>query len=854
MYETYIESATSRREEKYLKIVYKTEGPINGIQVSEVPERSDFRRVLITSNNRLAMFLGRLGRGHEGSGSIYHKLFESETPVVRTSIPGTGSASGCLVMTPEVPGSSVSDRAKSERIFGWQSTEGLVHGRLWDLPSAPETANMIFSDSMTLPPLTSAVPSILRSRSTANLGPFVALTQWHIVQLVDNRIVANNRLDQSVVYDQQVLDSSQQAIALLADAKQNTFWLFTTSAIYEISATEEDRDVWSIFLAMQKYDLAAQYASTLEQRDRVAAATGDALMKNGKYLEAAETYGASTKRFEQVALSFIDAGHRDALRKYLSTKLFSNPKPTSMQRTMLASWLIELYMTALNTLDDTLTTASVHSSTSAQSELSVLRAEYADFVRRAKSDLDRTTTYTLIASHGREEELVTFATVIADYNYLISYWVQRERWPSALAALTRQADQTSLYKYSAVLMCNVPAEFTDILMRTPNLNTRELIPAMLAYTTTFPSISLKDNQAVRYLLYDIATSATQCPPATHNTLISIYAAHPSQDEDALLAYLDAQTPPPALSTSAAGPDGIVAALPYDADFALRLCVQHTRIRAAVQILVAMSRFAGAVDLALRHARHELAIAVAERPEIAPQQRKSLWLAIARAVISPASPTSLASHDSSKNGAAADTAKAGGIGTALSLLRLAPPGTLRIEDILPLLPDLVLIDALKPEILSALAAYSAHIDALRADMDASAATAARVTAEHARAASRRAAVLRPGDPCVECAESLLARRFWVWACGHGAHEPCVAEAVVKRGAKGRARRVKELRGVLVRERESGAVVAGTKEKEKARAEMDEILGAECPLCGELAVRDVDRPFVSEDEAKGNEWAL
>lgn len=856
VYETYIESSTEfyRREEKYLKLIHKTEGPVTGLWIEEVPDRSDYRRVLIAANGRLLFFVGRIGAGHGGSSSIFTKLFDSENPAVRTA-GGANSQSGVLVVTPEVPG-SVADNAKSERIFGWQSGQGLVHGKLWALPSTPETGGMIFADSMTLPvvPATTQRLSNPRSKNVVNHGPFVALTQWHILQIIDNRIIANNRLDHSVIHDQVVLDSSQHAIALLADLKQNTFWLFTTNAIYEISATDEDRDVWKILLAAQKYDLAAQYANNPQQRDLVAAASGDALLKRGMYIEAAETYGASSKPFEQVALSFIDAGHREALRKYLLAKLFSTTrKPSAMQRTMLASWLTELYMTALNTLDDSISTSITNPPTSIQPDLSALRAEYADFIRRAKGDLDRTTTYTLIASHGREEELITYATAISDYNYIVSYWVQRERWPAALAALMRQPDAVVVYKYSAVLLCNAPEAFTDILMRTPDLDTRKLIPALLAYTTAHATVPLKDNQAVRYLLYDINTHAS-APAAVHNTLISIYAAHNTQDESALLSYLDSQTPSTILSTSAAAsqPDSITAQLPYDADFALRLCVQHRRIRSAVHIHVTMEQPGAAVELALRHGEHQLAISVAERPEIPLPMRKSLWLAIARAVISPSADLS-----TTKAGSAATTTKSSSapapasIHTALSLLRLAPPGTLRIEDLLPLLPDLVLIDALKPEILAALAAYSAQIDGLRAEMDAAAATAARVAHDGTRAASRRAAVIRPGDACVECGESLLLRRWWVWGCGHGAHEGCVADAVVARGAKGRARRVRELRARLGRD----VVPADAGERARVREELDEILGAECPLCGELAVRDVDRPFVAAGEAGAeDEWAM
>ena len=52
---------------------------------------------------------------------------------------------------------------------------------------------------------------------------------------------------------------------------------------------------------------------------RLLTASGDYLLSNGQYLEAASVYGKSSKAFEQVALTFIDQGQRDS-----SEELFDN--------------------------------------------------------------------------------------------------------------------------------------------------------------------------------------------------------------------------------------------------------------------------------------------------------------------------------------------------------------------------------------------------------------------------------------------------------------------------------------------------------------------------------------------------
>ena len=129
---------------------------------------------------------------------------------------------------------------------------------------------------------------------------------------------------------------------------------------------------------------------------------------------------------------------------------------------------------------------------------------------------------------------------------------------------------------------------------------------------------LRQNQAVRYLLF-VILQLRSTDAAVHNTLISIYASHPSKDEPALLYYLQSQSQQHEQS--------------YDADFALRLCIQHKRVQSCVHIYSSMGQHLQAVELALKNDEVDLASIVADRPEENPALRKKLWLAVAKKVIS-----------------------------------------------------------------------------------------------------------------------------------------------------------------------------------------------------------------------------
>lgn len=787
VYEVYIEPSSEfyRREERYLKGVYKTDdGPVTGLWTDIVPGRTDMRRIVIATPSSFVHFAGKVGRhGHEGSGSIFSKLFENESATVHELGNVSSGAPSTLAVSPELLENPAQDHANVERLFGWLTSQGVFTGKLYLSSDTSELGEKVLGDSKMVPRSQIPPSQSASGRTKKSQEPVqsMILSQWHILQLVEGRIVAINRLDDTVVLDQTVLEPGQNALGLVADIKKNTYWLFTDQEIFEIVMTDESRDVWKIMLKNQQFDAASQYAKTASQKDAVATASGDYLVGKGQYMEAAAVYGRSTKPFEQVALTFIDKSEQDALRKYLLTKLSTLKKNAIMQRMMIATWLVEIFMAKLNTLDDTITTKAELSESmntaETQDQLSVIRKEYQDFVSKNKGDLDRKTVYEITSSHGREEELLYFATVVNDYNYVLAYWVQRERWQETLDVLKKQTDPEIFYKYSSVLMANVPVELVEVMMRQTNLNAQKLIPAFLNYNNN-TKVSLNQNQAVRYLLFEI-NQHQSTDAAIHNTLISIYASHPTKDEAALLSYLEGQ--------SYANEQN------YDADFALRLCIQHKRVQSCVHIYSSMGQYVQAVDLALKYDEVELASTVADRSNTEPALRKKLWLAIAKKVISQSS----------------------GIKTAIEFLRRVD--LLRIEDLIPFFPDFVVIDDFKEEICTALEDYSRKIDELKKEMDDSEETAAHIKTD-IKALEQRYAIVEPGERCYVCGLPLLARQFFVFPCQHAFHSDCLAKRVVELAGIARGKRIAELQTEV-----SKGTSVGPK-REKAIRELDALVGS------------------------------
>ncbi|KAK5733926.1 tethering complex subunit [Elasticomyces elasticus] len=839
VYETFIEPTTEfyRRQEKFVRNVYNTQdGAVVGLYADVLSARPDTRRVMVATAHKLLHFSGRTGRqGSEGSGSVYAKLFESETPAVNEVDRTGGNAASMLVTTPDAPDSppSTIDSQGVDRAYAWLTSQGIFNGQLITTAADPAVlGRQLFRESKMLPP--SKLPPMQTSggRPRTQQPPVssITLTQHHILAFVEGRLTGINRLDESIVYNQQVLDPATPTLGLFADHQKNTYWLFTQTEIFEVVVTDESRDLWRILLQQSKYEDAQRYAKTPEQKDAVASMTGDHLIGQGKFAEAAVVLGKSTKAFEDVCLTFIDKGEQDALRKYLLVKLASLGKKAVMQRMMVASWLVELFMAKLNQLDDTISTKaeltatqSMVSAADTKKLLPATRKEFQDFVTRNKADLDAKTVYEVISSHGREEELLFFANVVEDYNYVIAYWVQRERWTEAMAVLKRQTTPEMFYRYSTVLMAqqSVAVELAEVLMRQQGLEVKKLIPALLNYNRIVGgSVPLAQNQAVRYLLFCV-NHAESKEPAVHNTLISLYAAHPGKDESALLGYLQTQAD---LHQQC-----------YDADFALRLCRAHGRVRSAVHIFVGMGCFGEAVELALKYeddgedaggkgwGRYvELAADVADRPGNDEALRKKLWLKVAKKVIG----------------------RSKGIKSAIEFLKRCE--LLRIEDLIPFFPDFVVIDDFKEEICAALEDYSRRIEGLRVEMDESAGTAEHIR-EDIKKLDQRYAIVEPGERCWKCRLPLLMRQFFVFPCQHAFHADCLGEMVMQSVGMGKGKRIRELRT------EIGRGVAMGKRREGMVKELDGLVAGACVLCSDMAVKMIDEPFVTAADNR-EEWAV
>lgn len=64
--------------------------------------------------------------------------------------------------------------------------------------------------------------------------------------------------------------------------------------------------------------------------------------------------------------------------------------------------------------------------------------------RRLQDNLDPRTVFDLLASHGRDEMTLYYASVVGDHERIVTYWILEEGWTEALQALSKQVSRLAL--------------------------------------------------------------------------------------------------------------------------------------------------------------------------------------------------------------------------------------------------------------------------------------------------------------------------------------------------------------------------------------------------------------------------
>lgn len=819
-----IYEALIEERDKTFKKVYdlnsgndKGAGPICGLQIEVFPGAVNDEKFLVVAAtpNRIYEFIG---------GPTFEQMFIRYDMHTFQELPGSLGYSELRFYSPYQKDDGSSDS------FAMLTFPGIYHGNV--VFSSQTDPGDVVLHNKTLTPY---------SKTDAAESPLsICLTEFHFLLLKRGKLVALNRISEEPIFEY-VFDplTDGQLKALAPDIRRDKIWLYSSRFVFQVLKVREDRDIWKLHLDHGEFDQALKRCKTNEQREEVLSSQADSYFQQGMFELAAKHYAKTQRSFEEIALKFVNyrtptteekdntpsecattnpftsrmpTCARNALKTYLLEKLKTlDQTKKRMQQAMICTWLTEIFLDNLNRLQ-----RESDTSVEAKNQLPSEQTEFRDFLMDWADVLNRNTTFELIGSHGRVEDLLFYAEIQNELEWMLTHHVQNRNYQAVLHILAEQThpDKVSelFRKFCPALMAELPKETVDMLIQIDTLDPVKLLPALIRYE---PKLDEK-NHAIRFLENAIAKGCTN--PAVHNYLVSLLAKAP--DEKPLLNFIDKNKNNPI----------------YDYKYALRLCHQQGKARACVGIYNAMGLYQEAVKLALEiDATGRLAKKVVTRAVgsdlgadgIDEEERKKLWLMIAKHVIV------------TENGK--------DISKAMSILKECD--LLRLEDILPYFPDFVKIGDFKDEIIKSLEEYNRNIENLKNQM-AQFTCSADLIRQDVQDVRNRSGVVSSSQKCDICSRSVLTRQFLLFPCTHVFHLNCLTDKIAGFFQNHPAMKKAAIAGLL----QESCIDGDHRIRKQASGEVNEqdflkeYASQNCFYCGEIMIEQVQEPFISLPEEK------
>ncbi|XP_022705297.1 vacuolar protein sorting-associated protein 18 homolog [Varroa jacobsoni] len=681
----------------------------------------------------------------------------------------------------------------------------------------------------------------------------MALSKYHILILFGDKLKVFSQLDHSLVMEDPFPQGGM--LGLARDPISGSTWAFSNTVVFKYKVYEEDRYMWRVLLAKKKYEEAMLFCKNDPIKlNKVRLRQAQDLFRQGQFDESALKFSDTFASFEEVSLRFLEVDQDSALRILLKQKLNSltNLIKTDLskktQLTMVATWLIQLYLNRLGHLKHQALKKDAECPPSVKAELATLDEELRNMLSTGSVceviKHNQQAFYKLIANHGDEELLLEFSEMMKDYVRVIQQHIQNKRYEKALMVLRNQRSAELYYRFSPELMSRLPEQLVNCwIAESDNLDPVKLIPALVQLTSVKPSNDIANEevgpygdssdspsdtfqlraphilQSIRYLEHCVDKGYEE-DEAIHNYLIALYAR--LGDKEKLQHYLTSQ-------------GDKLSDVRYDAKFALRMFSELKLHKASLHVYEVMGLYSEALDLALQELQDvSLAQSIANKP-VDDEERKKLWLVIAAHVIR----------------------KGEDVGKAMELL--ASCELLRIEDVLPFFPEFVCIDHFKEAICNSLQSYKGQISTLRDSMTDSTNATDQIRTEIVEVRNR-CYVVDCGHQCDACGFALLSQAFFVFPCLHRFHAQCLEEAIkemplppnfqsqnsnalesYRDTAPGGSQRGKTT-DTASRGSSQGPPVGATATK----TSIEDLCAQECLYCGELIAESTSVPFFSPEE--------
>ncbi|KAJ3423692.1 vacuolar protein sorting-associated protein 18 [Anaeramoeba flamelloides] len=544
-----------------------------------------------------------------------------------------------------------------------------------------------------------------------------------------------------------------------------------------------------------------------KQREEVHQTYAKHLFNKKLYNEAATILAKTDLPLEDVTLKLLQLESEEPLKIYLLNKIDNIPEKNKNELTLISMWLLELYVSELHTLEKI-------------DKLKYKQAKnrFKNFVLDRKNDLNSKTTFSILLSYNRFSEMVYYASIIDNYEQILSYYIRQGNVTQALEVLRKQKDLELIYRFSPILIVVDPFQTIKTWKLIATIDPVRLLPSLMRYQITKNPKGIKTNLAIQYLEYCIFVKGNK-DSNLHNYLITQYVEN---DEDKkLLEFLNP----------------INKIIFYNPKYALRVCMMQKKIEPSVYLYSEMGLFEQAIKLALT-IDIELARIQAEK-STNPQQKKKLWLIIAQHIA---------------------TKKKDLIGAIHFLQQIED---IELDSFLPLFPNFDCIDEFKNDITTSLSSFQKKINKLKKAME-SDNTSSEIMRDELNTLRKRFVLVQSDQKCLICGKPLKNSNYYIFTCKHAFHTICLEnEMCANLLPKFKIKRIialKKLKKEIQEKIENRSVNPNQllllqNQLSSYQIELESLIASDCILCGRLVSVLVEKPLIeSNNTNKLDSWKL
>lgn len=707
-----------------------------------------------------------------------------------------------------------------------------------------------------------------------NVKMFLLTRYFVLILTTDNHLEIYNQLSLEHLKSISLSHLDKKIIGICFDELSKTYWLYSETLLFELIINIKDSGIITTMIEQNMYDEALTLLSndkSIEsnlKENYILKKKGYYLLRNKKYKSAIEILAKTDEPFNKIALKLFGLPEKSVLRYYLIMKLKDLPKSMKAQKQLLSSWIVEIFIEQLNSQDNKFITNTGDKNNIIANDVKPnnngnqngdlkksdkLQNEFYQFLSENKSCFDKETIYQIIISHNRNDDLLYFANMINDFQFVLKYYISLQRWDESLKVLATQQNPDLIYKCATVLLVNCPVKTIDTWIRlVDDLEELKLMPSLLTYNKTVAipkNIKPEHNQSLRFLKFLIFERKVS-NKIIHNTFFSILITYPNiSNENFILKELESYQ-----NTKRTIFGRYNNEILFDFDFILRLSFKYHRIQTAISIYSILEKNKEAVTLALDNDLINTAILVADKHnETNEFERKKLWLMISEKLINKVVTNKdyinehrdmffdVIKHDINGNG------NDDSVYLLLKFL-IQRCDDLTVKDLLPLFPDFVIIDNFKDSLVESLKRLSLEMNKTSLDMDNTLKESKKINEKIKDFKTTNFQIIEPFESCQICHKILAIRKFIVFPCSHSFHQDCVVKSILDSNNYKSKNSIYKLQKKILMNNKNPVVM------EELKQEIDQLLSKSCCLCSDMKINEIDEPLIKSGDKERSDWDI